>query len=141
MEREELNWECPARVDQVDLICKEAHRVYATHHLSRKDWFGLELLLREALVNAIVHGSQSDPKMTVRCRLSVSDQEAWIEVADDGPGFDWRSGLGTSGSEDGESGRGLAIYRLYARSFSFNELGNQVTLRCVFMHEGEAYGR
>jgi serine/threonine-protein kinase RsbW len=47
------------------------------------------LCLDEALINAIVHGNQSDPNKCVRVRVFGS-ADAWrVEVDDEGEGFDW----------------------------------------------------
>ena len=50
--------------------------------------FGIELALREALANAIVHGNQEDPhkRVYVVCRCST-DGEVSITIQDEGKGF------------------------------------------------------
>jgi serine/threonine-protein kinase RsbW len=49
----------------------------------------IELALREALVNAIVHGNQQDPykRVYVNCRCAA-DGEVSLTVEDEGHGFD-----------------------------------------------------
>jgi serine/threonine-protein kinase RsbW len=49
----------------------------------------IDLALREALVNAIIHGNHSDPKKAVRiCVALQSDRGVLIVVKDSGSGFD-----------------------------------------------------
>jgi anti-sigma regulatory factor (Ser/Thr protein kinase) len=49
----------------------------------------IDLALHEALVNAIVHGSQSDPSKSVQIRLGMSeDGSLLLAVRDTGAGFD-----------------------------------------------------
>jgi len=51
--------------------------------------FEIELALREAVVNAIVHGNQEDPNkhVYVKCRC-MADGEVLITVEDEGHGFE-----------------------------------------------------
>ena len=51
--------------------------------------FDIELALREALVNAIVHGNQEDPRkrVNVKCRCAT-DGAVSITIEDEGHGFE-----------------------------------------------------
>ncbi len=50
---------------------------------------GVDLALREALVNAIIHGNRSDPHKAVRiCVALQPDKGVMIVVKDSGAGFD-----------------------------------------------------
>jgi|SRR5579859_1898876 len=49
----------------------------------------IDIALREALVNSIIHGNRSDPKEAVRiCVALQPDRGVIIVVKDSGPGFD-----------------------------------------------------
>lgn len=51
--------------------------------------FEIEMALREALANAVVHGCESDASKVVECSVSFSASgEVNIAVRDQGPGFD-----------------------------------------------------
>lgn len=72
----------------------------------------LNLVLTEALVNAIKHANATDPDKEVLIRINVSDRELVIRVYDSGQGFD------INGVSDGscpepleEQGRGIYIIR------------------------------
>jgi anti-sigma regulatory factor (Ser/Thr protein kinase) len=55
----------------------------------REDIENVDLALREALVNAIIHGNQSNPTKAVRvCVALASDCSVLIIVKDAGAGFD-----------------------------------------------------
>jgi serine/threonine-protein kinase RsbW len=96
--------------------------------LKRADRFAVELLLREALANAVKHGSNSDPDKTVRCVLRLRGRSLTIAVRDEGDGFNWRAaGRGPLGSLK-PSGLGVPIYRQYATRVRFNDRGNAVTI-------------
>lgn len=60
--------------------------------LSRANGFAPELLLREVLTNAVVHGCHTDPRKQVCCSLRVKGGRVLIAVEDTGDGFDWRAG-------------------------------------------------
>ena len=90
--------------------------------------FDVKLLLREALLNAVIHGNRSDPLRQVTLGVAAADGRLTITVTDQGPGFDWRSGLAKPPPPEATSGRGLTILTLYADDVRFNAAGNQVTL-------------
>jgi anti-sigma regulatory factor (Ser/Thr protein kinase) len=111
----------------VDRMCADVRRRLKPD-ATAADWYGVELLLREALTNAVLHGGGSDPRRRVRCEVSVGPRKARLAVADEGPGFDWRAALAADAIETATSGRGLKIYELYADRVSFNEAGNRIVL-------------
>ena len=90
--------------------------------------FDVKLLLREALLNAVIHGNRSDPQLQVSLVATAADGRLTLTVADQGPGFDWRAGLATPPPPEATSGRGLTILTLYADDVRFNAAGNQLTL-------------
>ena len=91
--------------------------------------FPLELLAREALNNAIIHGCQTNPAMYVYAELQRDENNLQLTIRDEGAGFDWQAALqDTVFDENRENGRGLKLYRLYADRVEFNDRGNQVVL-------------
>jgi anti-sigma regulatory factor (Ser/Thr protein kinase) len=115
----------------VDGVCAEVRRRLKPR-VSSGDWYGVELLLREALTNAVLHGGGRDPLRRVRCEVRVGARGARMAIADDGPGFDWRAALAAEPAAAATSGRGLKIYTLYADRVSFNRRGNRVVLERRF---------
>jgi anti-sigma regulatory factor (Ser/Thr protein kinase) len=96
--------------------------------LGRQDGFAAELLVREALTNAVMHGSGADPGKQVRCALRLRPDRLFVAVADDGEGFDWRAAESRTRFSDDCSGRGIEILRQYANRVRFNGKGNVVTM-------------
>lgn len=111
----------------VDRVCADV-RKRLKPHASAADWYGVELLLREALTNAVLHGSGHEPHRRVRCEVRIGPRKARLAVADDGPGFDWRAALAADTRDTATCGRGLKIYGLYADRVSFNDAGNRIVL-------------
>lgn len=107
----------------------------ADHHLTRYliiehipcDPFALRILLREALANAVIHGSGQIPLNMVTLALRVEGHQVAMKVSDSGPGFDWHQPRLNDGTLE-EGSRGLALMRIYADRVTFNEAGNEVTL-------------
>jgi serine/threonine-protein kinase RsbW len=65
----------------------------AVEALVAHDWapgdkrFCARLCLEEALVNAITHGNQNDPSRKVRLEMSEEEDTCFIDVYDEGEGF------------------------------------------------------
>ena len=79
-------------------------RVTLGHHIN--------MVLTEALVNAIKHANAADPNNEVQIRINVCDKELVIRVYDNGQGFDLDLVPG-NGCPDplNEKGRGIYIIR------------------------------
>jgi serine/threonine-protein kinase RsbW len=90
--------------------------------------FAAELLVREALTNAVVHGCHADPARQVRCLMRLKNRRLLIVVGDEGDGFDWRAASGNMAAFPKCSGRGIAILRQYASRVRYNSRGNLVTI-------------
>ena len=96
--------------------------------LDLHDCFAAELLLREALTNAVVHGSQASPERLVRCGLRMRGNRLLIAIEDGGNGFDWRAIRFREADLSACSGRGMQILRTYATRVRFNAKGNAVAI-------------
>lgn len=103
-------------------------RRHVERHLARTQRFAAELLVREALNNAVVHGCRSDPRNYFRCALRLGAGRLTIAVEDGGDGFDWRAALRRRSEASAGSGRGLGILLRYATRVRFNDKGNAVTI-------------
>jgi anti-sigma regulatory factor (Ser/Thr protein kinase) len=98
--------------------------------LDPADSFAAELLVREALTNAVVHGCHADPGKQVRCvlRWRVQSRRLLIAVEDDGDGFDWREAWCNAAAPADCSGRGILMLRLYSTRVRYSARGNSVTI-------------
>jgi serine/threonine-protein kinase RsbW len=111
---------------EVDSFCCEVRGVLTEIGLSA-DIFPVEMLLRESLNNALIHGNCCDCGKTVRAEVRVGRKWITLKVADEGAGFNPRKAINASPDPEKTCGRGLAIYFLYAHRVSFNSKGNQVS--------------
>jgi len=86
----ELKTAMPATLEAVEEFFVEFGR-RSRMMMARANCFAAELVVREALTNAVVHGCGRDPGKQVRCWLRLRGNCLFIAVADDGEGFDWRA--------------------------------------------------
>jgi serine/threonine-protein kinase RsbW len=103
--------------------------------LDREAWFEAELLVREALANAVRHGCHSNPSKRIRCCVRFKGGRLVITVEDYGCGFDWRAAWSNKAAFADCSGRGIEILRKYASRVRYNDRGNAVAIVKRFSEE------
>lgn len=93
----------------------------------------LNMVLTEALVNAIKHANATDPDKEVEICITVSDKELMIRVYDNGKGFDLDLLPGGGGCPDplDEKGRGIYIIRSLMDSVVYKRIngGNVLEMK------------
>jgi serine/threonine-protein kinase RsbW len=94
--------------------------------------FEIELALREALVNAIIHGNQNDPRKRVyfNCRCTT-DGEVSITVEDEGNGFEHDAVPDPTDLDNRlrTNGRGIYLIRTLMDEVDFTQGGSVVHMR------------
>jgi serine/threonine-protein kinase RsbW len=83
----------------------------------------LNVVLTEAVVNAIKHANAAAPDKDIRIHISASDREICIRVYDSGRGFDLTSVPDPCFETDhlGEKGRGIFIIRSLMDSVEYKK--------------------
>jgi serine/threonine-protein kinase RsbW len=123
-----LHREIPSRLGEVDGVCREIRSLLTGRGLEGA-CFSAQLLAREGLTNAIVHGHQRDETKKIEFDLRVGRKWISLQILDQGPGFNWRKARRAPPPKDtAPSGRGLCISALYAQRITFNRRGNRITL-------------
>ena len=92
----------------------------------------VELALREAVSNAILHGNRMDPRKLVHVRCCCEGtQGVFIVVRDQGHGFDPNSVPNPLAVENlgAEHGRGIHLMKLAVDEVSFERGGTEVHIR------------
>ena len=123
----ELRAEIPASQDAIESFCWQFQQ-WLSREVSTRHAFASELLLREALVNAVEHGCAGVPEQRIRCVVRGGKGRILIAVSDPGPGFDWASRIAFVPEAKATSGRGVLIYKNYATRIRFNTAGNSIFL-------------
>src|SRR5277367_6340143 len=99
----------PATIEAIEQFCTEFH-LWRESYCADLDAFDSELLLREALTNSVVHGSQLDPGKRISCVLRVKRGRLVIGIRDEGAGFDWRARWDRRAEPTAPHGRGIEIF-------------------------------
>ncbi|MBF0290955.1 MAG: ATP-binding protein [Nitrospinae bacterium] len=148
--QEESRLEIPSDTSLITSISVYLAFVTASDIFKRRS---MELVLEEALSNAIIHGNLDVPSdlkerdfdsfndliaarclqepyasRKVRISHSANRNSAVFVITDEGGGFDWRRRIAQDCDTDAGHGRGLLLMQALASELSFNEKGDEVTL-------------
>jgi len=105
--------------------------LFSEYRLPEKDFNRSYLCISEAVLNAIEHGNRNDSDKDVLIRLGYVRGKIYIEIIDEGDGFNYRN-LKDPTIKDNikkESGRGIHIIKSLSDAIVFNEKGNSVLLK------------
>ena len=98
-----------------------------------EDTESIGLAVREALINAMVHGNHCDPEKTVRVSVAVNDEcDLLIIVKDSGSGFDPTELPNPIADENllANHGRGIFLMKQFMDQVDFRfDHGNEVRMR------------
>ena len=119
----------PSEISAISPLVERLMRLIEGSHCIANEESSVELALREALSNAVVHGNRLDAHklVHVRCRCKVGKGIS-ITVSDQGQGFD-PSAVPDPLSVDNleaEHGRGIHLMRLAMDEVSFEQRGAEV---------------
>ncbi len=118
--------------DQLSALRAELRRLLEEAGIADSASHDVVLATHEAAVNAMVHGNRLDPDKHVTITARISQDSIRIEVADEGPGFDWRAAVDRARSRqipaDAVAGRGVMVMLHIMDALQYNTSGNVVTL-------------
>jgi serine/threonine-protein kinase RsbW len=78
----------PSRIEAVAEAAEAAARFVAQLGLGEEIAFGVDMAVREAVTNAVLHGNKQELEKTVELRLESAANALEITVRDHGAGFD-----------------------------------------------------
>jgi len=132
----ELQQSLPSRVADISPSVEQLMRFLKPliHEFHNEDGneLDIEVAVREAIANAVVHGNREDPQkwVYVNCRCAP-DGEVLVTVRDEGQGFDSRA-LPDPTDEANlllTHGRGLHLMQAFMDEVGFEENGRIVRMR------------
>ena len=123
----------PSDVKLVDLVHSAAEQMAELAGFDADEALNVGLAVREAVINAIVHGNERDPKRNVDVTLMAGKAGLEAKVRDRGHGFDPDQ---TPDPRDANnvlrtSGRGLLLIRAFVDNVEFRRMdkgGMEITL-------------
>jgi serine/threonine-protein kinase RsbW len=93
--------------------------------------YNLNLVLTEATINAIKHGTLTNPNDTVRVTITIQENELNIKVYDHGQGFDLESVPLPDLDHPKEGGLGIFFIRTLMDSVTYTRQGDSNVLEMV----------
>lgn len=118
---------CGSRVEWIDPMQALAERIFALAGFEEEESYWPILAVREAVMNAVLHGNQEQPERRVRVRYRVSGGRIEVRVCDQGEGFDPGDLEDPLSAENllSDGGRGVYMMRQFMDEvrFSFPDSG------------------
>ena len=119
-------------MDSVAEIEAAADKLAADAGMSEDDRFGFSMAIREAAVNAVLHGNDYDPAKKVVATFENNGKSLVITISDQGAGLDPDSIPDPLAPENllRGTGRGIFLIRSFMDEVHFRQLhpGTEVTL-------------
>jgi serine/threonine-protein kinase RsbW len=119
----------PSEINAISPLVDRLMRLIEGSHCITGEEHAVQLALREALNNAVVHGNRLDARklVHVRCRCKVGNR-IWLIVSDQGQGFDADafSDLVDVENLEAEHGRGIQLMKSAMHEVSFQQRGTEV---------------
>ena len=122
------------RLENIDLIQVVVLEALTRLGLDEDSGHQMEIAIREAVANAIIHGNRRDPEEEVTVELATAGDQAIIRVHDRGKGFDPAEVEDPRAPENllKGSGRGILFMRSFVDEVEYTagpEGGTVLTLR------------
>jgi len=100
--------------------------VWGYYDLPKDRFNKIFLCISEAVHNSITHGNKGFQHKSIEVKLICENEEIYVEIADEGEGFDHQNVADPTEKENllKESGRGIHIIKSLANKVEFNREGN-----------------
>jgi serine/threonine-protein kinase RsbW len=105
----------PSRIDTVATAAAAVAEFLSRSGITEDAAFGIDMAVREAVTNAVVHGNRQDENKTVEVTLKSSPDAVEISVHDQGTGFNPKAVPDPTADENilKASGRGIFFMRSF----------------------------
>jgi len=105
----------PSRIESIAAAADTADEVAGRLGLSEEAAFGLDMAVREAVTNAVLHGNRQDESKFVEVVFTDTGAELVVTVRDHGAGFDPSSVDDPTAEQNllKTSGRGILFMRTF----------------------------
>ena len=105
----------PSRIETVATAAAAVAEFVGRSGVSDDAAFGIDMAVREAVTNAVLHGNRQDENKTVELVLKSSPDAVEISIHDQGPGFNPEKVPDPTATENllKTSGRGIFFMRTF----------------------------
>jgi serine/threonine-protein kinase RsbW len=112
----------PSRVESIDEAAQAAAEAARRAGLTDEALFGLDMAVREAVTNAVLHGNRQDEAKPVEISFDARGGEFVVAVRDRGEGFDPTRVADPTAEENllKASGRGILFMRTFMDSVEWS---------------------
>ena len=127
-----LKMEFPADMERLSEVVDGIMQVVSAMECACGHEGEIDLALREALANAVIHGAGSDPGKTVECRVACEEQHGMlIVVSDPGDGFDPAQVADPLHGENiySDHGRGIFLINRLMDQVEYKRGGTEIHMR------------
>ena len=124
----------PSRIDTVATAAAAVAEFVGRLGVSDEAAFGIDMAVREAVTNAVLHGNRQDDEKVVEISLKSSPDAVEISVHDQGPGFNPETVPDPTAQENilKTSGRGIFFMRTFMDEVDWTiRPGGGTTVRMV----------
>jgi serine/threonine-protein kinase RsbW len=126
------SFKLPSTMDSVAEIEAAAEKLTHTAGMDEDEGFRVAMAVREAAVNAVLHGNNYDPKKFVTANFENTGKSLVITIADEGEGLDPEKLPDPLAPENllRGTGRGIFLIRSFLDEVHFRQLhpGTELTL-------------
>lgn len=140
--RLEVSVACGSRVEWIDPMQTVAETVFSLAGFDEESGYWPILAVREAVMNAVMHGNHEHPERMVHIDYRVSEDQIEVRVCDQGDGFDPDQLRDPLSAENllNEGGRGVYLMRQFMDEvrFSFPDSGGTCISLVKRLPAGEA---
>jgi serine/threonine-protein kinase RsbW len=105
----------PSRIEAIEDAAVAAARFVSRSGITQESAFGIDMAVREAVTNAVLHGNQQDESKVVEIKFKSSATDVEIIVRDEGQGFNPENVPDPTEQENllKTSGRGILFMRTF----------------------------
>lgn len=122
----------PSTMESVSEVEAAAEKLAAEAGIDEDERFRITMAVREAAVNAVLHGNDYDPAKQVTASFENNGKSLIFTIADQGKGVDWESLPDPLAPENllRGTGRGIFLIRSFMDEVHFRQLqpGTELTL-------------
>jgi serine/threonine-protein kinase RsbW len=119
-------------LDSVNRVEQAAEEMARTAGLEEEDIYRIAMAVREAAVNAVLHGNSYDPEKSITASFESTADSLIVKIADQGKGLDPETLPDPLAPENllRGSGRGIFLIRSFMDEVHFRQLhpGTELTL-------------